>query len=235
MGTVVQSVASSAAAGPTTVCVMPSNVTAGNLLVIMTGHIGGNECNAGSGNAVYTDTRGLTYTALVAGQNVNGAQSNCCIITAPITSSGPQTITRTIASSNYPNSMWAVEVSGVSSLATAAVNASFADFVLTINTGNVTSAAADLLILACAAHNTTPPFDSVSPTGSASNFPANGVQAGMIQFAAAGTYSATFGKPGASGRFSACIALLSYTPAAQQYGIAGTAAAVGTGQKGCAI
>jgi len=29
--------------------------------------------------------------------------------------------------------------------------------------------------------------------------------------------------------------LLSYTPAAQQYGIAGTAAAVGTGQKGCAI
>ncbi len=131
---IVQTAHVTEASGPDTVLVMPSNVTSGNLLVVMTGHEGGDECMSGV-NAVYTDTRGLTFTPVATKENSNGGQSNSCIITAPITSSGPETITRTKSSSNYPVDMWAAEIGGITSPTVLSTNGGTADGGNTVSSG----------------------------------------------------------------------------------------------------
>lgn len=134
--TIIQTAQVVEATGPNTVLAMASNVTSGNLLVVMTGHPGGDECMAGVGvNAVYSDTRGLTFATIAGKENTSGAQSNSCILMAPITSTGPETITRTKSSSNYPVAMWAAEIGGITSPTALSANGGIADGGNTVSSG----------------------------------------------------------------------------------------------------
>lgn len=190
---------------------MPLSVTSGNLLVVMTGHPGGNECTASV--ATYTDTRGLVYTAQVTSENVNGGQSNSCIITAPITSSGPQTVTRTANLGNYPNAMWVAEISGMTSPTTVNTSGGTIDGGTSISSGNVTSALPNLMLLGVASDNVANPFTSATPAAATITLVAY-EGAFLLQFVSAGTYNPTFNKALGGTRFSAAAALISYTPTA---------------------
>ncbi len=205
--TIVQSASGSSASAPTCVVTMGSNVTSGNLLVVMEGNTGGND----NPTAVYTDTQGLTYTLAISTINVNGAQSSCGILTAPVTSSGPQVITRTIAGGNYPVSLWVIEVGGISGPSVAATSGGTSDAVSSVNTGNVVSALTDLLLVGSSGA-TSAAFDTFSPSGSTNaTIGNNGMMAKLV---GAGTYSCTFDKTStAGGRNSCCAALISFSPA----------------------
>jgi hypothetical protein len=210
MANIVQSASVVESTGPNTVLVMPSNVTAGNLLIIMTGHPGGNECTGGGTLATYTDTRGLTYTAITTSENPSGGQSNSCILSAPITSSGPQTITRNVSLGNYPVAMWGVEISGVLLPTVDATASGTADSGTSVSSGNVVSANPNLILLGAASDNVANAFDSVSPSGGTSAFVSpNG--AFLVKLVGAGTYNPTFGKSAGGVRFSCTAALISFT------------------------
>ncbi len=205
--TIVQAVSVTEATGPNTVAVL-APVTSGNLLVVMTGHPGGQECIGGT-PASYSDTRSLTFTPRVTSENVNGGQSNSCILTAPVTSSGAETITRTASLGNYPVAMWVIEIGGINTPAIDSVNGDTADFGTSVNSGNVTSSNTNLVLLGAASDNVANVFDSVSPSGGTSVF-VSYTGAFMAKFVGAGTYSCTFGKTGGGGRYSCAALLLSF-------------------------
>ena len=211
VASVVQSVSCTEATGPNTTCVMPGSVTAGNFLVVFTGHPGGDECSTLL--ATYSDTQGSVFTGNRSdGQNPSGGQSNSCIITAPITSSGADTIVRARTSSNYPVAMWVVEMTGMATIAFPSASGGTADSGTTVNSGNVTSAAANLLLVCAASDNNGNVFNSASPSGSTTAFVA--YHGGFLyKFVSPGTYSCTFNKSAGGTRFSAAALLISYTSA----------------------
>ncbi len=203
--TIVQSVTVVEATGPNTVAVMPSDVTSGNLLVVMWGNTGSDAATT------ISDTRGLTFTSIIGSINVNGSQSSCKILTAPITSSGPDTVTRVDLLGNFPCGMWVFEIGGISSPTTDSTNGDTSDAISSVNSGNVVSANTDLILLGCAGSSVAA-FDTFSPSGSTTHTVGNN---GFLQkFVAAGTYSCTFDKTStAGGRNSCCAALISFSPA----------------------
>ncbi len=206
MAIVVQSASFIENTGPNTVCAMPSGVTAGNLFVIMIGNIGGSD----SPTETFSDSLGLTFTSQIVVTNVGGTQSSCQILTAPITSSGAETITRTSSSSNYPVAVWILEVGSFSTWAMDATSSGQANGGTSVNTGNVTSSNTDLLLVGVASDNTGNAFDSASPSGSTTAFVS--AQGGFLyKFLGAGTYSCTFNKSSGGVRYSSLAGLLSFT------------------------
>ncbi len=209
MADIVQQVTVTENTGPDTVAVLPSDVTVGNLLVVMTAHIGGDECG-GAGTATWADTQSLTFTHRVSGQNPGGTGSNSCILTAPVTSSGPETITRTKSSSNYPVTMWVLELGGISLPAVDATNSAATNGGTSTDSGNVTSANPNLLLVGVSSDDSANNYTSVAPAGSTDNLVIPSA-AFLYKFVAAGTYSATFNKTGGGNRYSAAAALISFS------------------------
>ncbi len=204
MPTIVQSASGTAAVGPTTIVTMTSDVTAGNLLVVMTGHSGGAD------NGVFTDTQGLTFTKIVQSFNAGGGQSDSTILIAPITSSGPEVITRTFTSTNYPVVMWAVEILGYANAIVDSTNVGQTFGGTSVTSGNVTSSHADCLLIGMGSDSsfTSNVFDGISPSGGTEYF--GGIYGAFVaKSETAGTYSCTFTKSATGGRFSAAAALLS--------------------------
>lgn len=204
---IVQKISARADSTSTIVAVMPMDVTAGNLLVVMTGNYAGGDSPT---VATISDTRSLTFTKQIQTINVSGNQSASTIYTAPITSSGPETITRSQGgSSNYPISMWVIEVAGMPNFIVPSVNGGTADGGTTVNSNNVTSANPNLLLVAVGSDSHPSNFfDSWTPSGSnVANVGIEGIF--LAKFVGPGTYNATFSKSGTGQRFSASAALIS--------------------------
>ncbi len=183
---------------------MPSNVTAGNLLVVF---ISGTPAYS---TPSYSDTRGLTYTVAVTGTNVAGAQSRCQIVLAPVTSSGAQTVT--VTSDTSAKRIRIVEISGVGSPATDATSTGTADTSTSVTTGTATTSNSSVLFLGVASDDqSASTFNSTTPSAGTS-YLGNSLQAVYIDFVGAGTYSFTAGKTGNGNRSAAAIALISFTP-----------------------
>ncbi len=97
-------------------------------------------------------------------------------------------------------------------------NSSVADSATSINTGNATSAAPNLIMACAAADNTVNPYTSATPTsGTFAPYPvnSNGAIAGWAayyEFVGPGTYACNFTKTVAGLRLSSAIVLLSFTP-----------------------
>ncbi len=202
MPSIIQSVSVTESTGPVTTIVMPSNVTAGNLLVVMIGNPGGGDLGA-----TFADTQSSTFALQVNQTNVNGTQSSCDIWTAPINSSGPETITRTVSSSNYPVSIWVIEVD-VPNPVVDSTNIGTADGGTGVTSGNVFTANSNVLLVGAASDNTGNAFDSASPSGSTTAFVSpNG--AFLAKFVSSGTYACTFNKSSGGVRYSVVAALIS--------------------------
>ncbi len=184
--------------------VMPGNVTAGNLLVLF---LSGTP-NLDS-SVVYSDSRGLTYISASFEINPNGSQTACEIVIAPITSSGPQTITRTCSGSSY-KLIRAVEISGIGSPIVDSSNGGIDHATTSVTTGSVTSANSTLMLLGVAADDqSASDFNSTTPNSGTQYF-STWFQACYIDFVGANTYSFTAGKTGAGNRLSAAAALISF-------------------------
>jgi hypothetical protein len=210
-GSVVQAVPCYSSTGTVT-CTMTSSVTAGNFLVAMEANIGSGTCQSNNPDRWFSDTLGSVFTQRVFVVNVSGGQSSSCIVTAPITSSGADTITKTFdpPSPNF-QSMWLLEIAGIASpvfdtevsLINIQVSTSFADAVTSINTGNVTTGSANSLLVCVSGDNLANPYDSFAPSGSTTYASVNNLDGFLYKFVGAGTYSCTFGKSAGGLRLSA--------------------------------
>ncbi len=183
--------------------VMPGDVTSGNLLVVF---ISGSPIYA---TPTYSDTRGLTYTVSVTGSNIGGAQSECQIILAPVTSSGPQTVT--VTSDAAGKRVRVVEVSGVGSPTVDATSIGSANISTSVSTGNATTSNSVMFAGVASDDQGASTFNSTTPSAGTS-YLGNFLQAAYIDFVGAGTYTFTAGKTGAGNRSAAAMALVSFTP-----------------------
>lgn len=206
-----QSTTCTSSSSPTT-CTFSGTLLPGSFLINLTGNLGGYECLDTGTPATITDTRSSTFTHAIGYINVNGGQSTSCAATAPLASSGSDAITRTTSNpSNFPVAMLSLEVAGVSSPTVVSTSGGQADGGTTVNTGNVTSAASNLLLVCASSDNTANAYDSASPSGSTTFF-VSSVGGFLYKFVGPGTYSCTFNKSAGGLRMSAVAALISYSP-----------------------
>ncbi len=169
-------------------CVMTSNVVSGNMLVVLLQHGGGDDCDSAGGSVA--DTRSSVFTKKVVVVNTNGGQAFSCQLTAPITSSGADTITRT-QPGNLPAAMFVYEITTGSGSISYVTDTVIANSVNTITGNNMTTALNDSILFCSPGTNTsTNAWTSATPSGVTTSFVVNNgyASAGVYKVVTAGTY-----------------------------------------------
>lgn len=194
------------------VCVMPGNVAAGNLLVLVVGKLGG-SC----GTSDWSDTRSSVFTRRANVVNTGGFQSTTCIVTAPVTASGADTITM---AGTQTLIMWAFEVRLIG-YGIADTDTGIANSATSVATGDVVAAGLTLLVCG-AANNSAALYDTVTPSGGTAAFAGPYAETGGLElsttaaayykFVGAGTYTctSTIAAAGTGSRMSSAALLISY-------------------------
>lgn len=193
-------------------CTLPNSVTSGNMLITVS-NTGDHACSSGD----YSDTLTSTFSLQVGTPNVSFGDSNSCILSAPLSSSGADTIT--FSAAPYPGGMVVYEIAGMSG-PSQDVTSNISASTQTITTPSVTATTSNSLLICGSSTrgNGRTPVQTFSPSGATAftinNFNvSNGVGgSAIIQFTGSGSKSCAFTFGAANTHETAVSAVLKYTP-----------------------
>lgn len=210
-------------------CVMPGNVTAGNLSIVTSASVGGGwYCPA-----LPTDTRGTVYALTIGATNTSGDNEVVCIWHGVYSSSGANTITHTAGA---VETMHVFEFSGfLGSVTVKGTNTSTPSDVTTTSAGPITTDAANNVLVCVAGDNKAEAprlFNSATPAdssyfdgpfcsgagGACGLFDYEQNSAFLFKVVPAGSYTCTFGLVTNGRRNAVAGAAISYTPRASSSG-----------------
>jgi len=201
----------------TNTCTLNSNVTSGNLSIVMVGNTA-NDCTTPAANRT-------TYTSAHQSTNFGGDGEHACIWYGVYASSGAETVTK--VSPAGPEIMRVFEFSGIASGTTVAAHSGDApSFASSMTSGDMVTAAGSNIVVCVGGNNNTETFTSATPAdtnyfdgpvcsgvgGACGGFDYQQTVGFLYKFAAAGTYNCSMGLTGAGRRMAIAGAVISFTP-----------------------